>query len=508
MQDLNLFDGLGPTAEKGFARGTQALSSDWLSWPGGQDVGRGHCAQITHAIVQGRIAKLDPINVDDRIVEAGGPKELREAGGLDAGMHVRRCLSGHCVRSQHRPAKERQALTAGDRADEQAIVFQDPADVGGGERQGVGGVEETDAQAKVEATPLQCHGFEIGLGPSGALGHKRARIDDGHLPGDPTNLFSPVRVGAPGDQDLFERPGDLGEPLQAVLEGAIEEEAVQPLFGRPVPAKGAKTVIEQWSTHKALVRRGPSRNKSGMGLAHALAGGGRWVIDLALPPRCPGCGVITGELHSFCVECWRSIEWLGEGGCGTCGLPLEGTDLDICAACLASPPLIARTRAAVAYGDITRTLPLRLKYSRKVALAKTMARYMLPLIALDEDPLLVPVPLHRSRLWSRGFNQSALIARELARHCAVGHDPYLLRRLKRTAALKGMGPRQRRLEVRGAFAVARPDALKGKAVVLVDDVLTSGSTADACAKAVMRAGARRVELVCWARVVRPTQLVR
>ena len=256
------------------------------------------------------------------------------------------------------------------------------------------------------------------------------------------------------------------------------------------------------------MRRAPLGDKRRMGLVGALAAGRRWVIDLALPPRCPGCGIITGELHSFCAECWRSIEWLGDSGCKTCGMPLEGTDLDTCGACLASPPLIARTRAAVAYGDITRTLPLRLKYSRKVALAKTMARYMRPLVASDDSPLLVPVPLHRSRLWARGFNQSALVARELARDCAIAHDPYVLRRSKRTAPLKGMGSRQRLLEVRGAFTVGQPEALQGKSVVLVDDVLTSGSTAHACAKAVMRAGARRVELICWARVVRPAHLVR
>ena len=218
--------------------------------------------------------------------------------------------------------------------------------------------------------------------------------------------------------------------------------------------------------------------------------------------------MITGELHNFCSDCWRQIEWLGDAGCRSCGLPLEATDIETCAACLAQPPIIARTRAAVAYGEITRTLPLRLKYSRKVALAKTMARYMWPLLDRSDAPLLMPVPLHRSRLWSRGFNQAGLLAGELGRQCNLDHDPFTLRRKKRTLALKGMSFSQRRREVAGAFAIARPEAVAGRRIILVDDVLTTGSTARACAKALRRAGASRVDLICWARVVRPAQLMR
>jgi ComF family protein len=189
-------------------------------------------------------------------------------------------------------------------------------------------------------------------------------------------------------------------------------------------------------------------------------------------------------------------------------MPLEATDERTCGVCLARPPRIERTRAAVAYDELSRSLAIRLKYGRKVALARTMAHYMAPLVSRSSDAILVPVPLHRSRLWSRGFNQSALVARELGRRLNLRSVPMALRRIRRTPPLKGMSAIQRRKTVAGAFRITDKNAIAGKAVILVDDVLTTGSTAEACARALKRAGATRVELVSWARVVKPSQLMR
>ena len=236
---------------------------------------------------------------------------------------------------------------------------------------------------------------------------------------------------------------------------------------------------------------------------------GKILLDFALPARCAGCSDVIDEVGAFCPACWGNMDWLGNSGCQRCGLPLAGTDADNCGRCLADPPKLDRMRAAVAYDDLPRSIALRLKYGRKVALARTMARYMAPLKGeWAGNSIIVPVPLHRWRLWSRGFNQSVLVARELSKTWEIALGSQLLRRVRRTRPLKGMNHAQRRKAVAGAFAVTDADSVKGRTVILIDDVLTSGSTAQACAKVLQRAGASRVELICWARVVRPAQLMR
>ena len=230
------------------------------------------------------------------------------------------------------------------------------------------------------------------------------------------------------------------------------------------------------------------------------------MLDFALPPRCPGCGAIVADPHRFCLACWHALTFLGEPCCRRCGLPFEYEGEGECGRCLAEPPAFDRLRAAVAYGEVSRQVALRLKYSGRPGLAETLAHFMLRHLeggAGRGGTLLVPVPLHRWRIWKRGYNQAALIASALARRGGVEAELDLLRRTRATPPLKGLGRRERALAVRGAFALA-PGAgpsLAGRRVVLVDDVYTSGATASACARALRRGGAGSVEILCWARVV-------
>jgi len=228
----------------------------------------------------------------------------------------------------------------------------------------------------------------------------------------------------------------------------------------------------------------------------------RHVTALVLPPRCPGCGALVEDEHRFCAACWGSLRFLGRPCCAGCGLPFAygRGDGARCIDCLTSPPLHRGLQAAVAYGDVARTLALRLKYAGKAGFAETMARLMARLVPPDGE-LLVPVPLHRWRIWSRGFNQASLIANALSRRTGVPVNHVALERARRTPVLRGLGAAGRAKAVARAFRVTQPEAVRGRAVVLVDDVHTSGATTDACTAVLLRAGAASVSILCWARVL-------
>jgi ComF family protein len=259
------------------------------------------------------------------------------------------------------------------------------------------------------------------------------------------------------------------------------------------------------------------------GWAPAFAGARRVigaVVAYALPPRCPGCGVVVQADHSFCLACWQSLDFLGRPACSVCAEPLElAFHADAkCGACLADPPPFDRVRAAVGYGPIARALALKLKYGRRPGIAVTMARQMRRAAGgALEGALVAPVPLHRRRIWTRGYNQAALIGQALMRETMgdvprgwEGWAPDLLHRRRATPILRGLGRSARARAVQGAFVMnpAERARVKGRDVVLIDDVFTTGATAKACAKVLKRAGAARVIVLCWARVVRDDEDVR
>jgi ComF family protein len=226
------------------------------------------------------------------------------------------------------------------------------------------------------------------------------------------------------------------------------------------------------------------------------------ITRFALPPRCAGCGQIVADDDQLCVQCWQSLEFLTDKGCARCGYPITLGEL-ICAPCLLAPPEHDGVRAAVAYGDVARTIALRFKHGRRTGLARFIAEAMLRHVTVA-DALIIPVPLHRWRIWARGFNQSALIASRLAK---LSGNPVVLDaivRVRHTRLLRGLGARERARAVRGVFAIneAKRAQIMGKPVYLIDDVYTSGATGNACAKLLKRAGASQVVMLCWARVLR------
>jgi ComF family protein len=233
---------------------------------------------------------------------------------------------------------------------------------------------------------------------------------------------------------------------------------------------------------------------------------GRTVLDLVLPPRCLACGAITGMPDGLCGRCWSAVAFFAPPWCAVCGLPFPHPlgDGAICAECARLRHSWDRARAVLRYDKHSRALVLALKHADATHLAGAFGRWMRRAGAemLDEADLLVPVPLHWTRLFQRRYNQAALLARAI--HAAGGPPmaPDWLLRRRRTPAQGHLGPLARARNVASAFAVRPGRSFAGRRVVIIDDVMTTGATVAECARVLRRAGAGFIGVLTLARALK------
>lgn len=241
-------------------------------------------------------------------------------------------------------------------------------------------------------------------------------------------------------------------------------------------------------------------------MAVPLKRGWRFLADTVLPPRCLLCGESVREPDALCAECWGGMRFFTPPWCARCGRPFsypmgEGA---ICSDCEKKPPAFDRARAVLRYDD-SRPLILAFKHGDETHLANALGRWMYRVGAelLEEADLLLPVPLHWSRLFRRRYNQAALLAHAL--HACGGPRvaPDWLRRVRRTPSQGQSGRAWREANVRDAFRLRPRKIVEGRRVVLVDDVMTTGATVEECARVLREEGASFIGVLTLARALRP-----
>lgn len=238
----------------------------------------------------------------------------------------------------------------------------------------------------------------------------------------------------------------------------------------------------------------------------------QYLINAVLPPRCIRCGKILSERNGLCAECFQKIRFVSEPYCKRCGFPFlsESEQYNsvgqLCGECMKEKrPLFILRRFAFIYDDESKNLILGFKFLDRTNYAETLAN-MLRRAGADiwkEKPdLLIPVPIHRKRLLERRYNQSALLVQCLSKQTGICADFTSLQRVRHTVPQVELSGSARRNNLKHAFAVKAIDKIKGKKVVLIDDVETTGSTLKECAKVLKKAGVAKIYALTLSRPVK------
>ena len=234
----------------------------------------------------------------------------------------------------------------------------------------------------------------------------------------------------------------------------------------------------------------------------ALRGAARHLLHALVPPTCVGCGVLLQD-NALCAQCWPQLHLISKPFCAKYAVPFShGTDDQLSPEAVAHPPPWQQARAAVLYGDLAAKLVQGLKYSDRQDFAPLMAKMMAQAgrdVIMGAD-IIIPVPLHWKRHFKRRYNQSAVLARLIARQAGQPFVAHALQRRRGTLTQVGQSRAARLRNVQGAFAVKNESKIRGKSIVLIDDVMTSGSTLFAATHALQKAGAATVNVLVFARV--------
>lgn len=239
---------------------------------------------------------------------------------------------------------------------------------------------------------------------------------------------------------------------------------------------------------------------------------GKWLLDQILPPTCCGCGVSLPQSQTLCAACWGGLTFLGAPCCEACGHPFEYAvpDQSLCGGCTHKSPPYTRARSALRYDDASKDFILAFKHADKTDTTPLFAKWMMMAgrDLIEAADVLIPVPLHWTRLFNRRYNQAALLAQALGKLSNRPVCADALIRHRRTPSQGHMTQKARARNVNGAFRVApkRLEGLNGKRVVLIDDVYTTGATVHATTKVLLRSGVANVDVLTMARVVRTKTL--